>query len=198
MIAQEILRRFPHTTTNIQIPHLEIVLESVEKTQKIDGAVVELGCNAGLTSVYIRRLLDRLNSDKEFHVYDSFQGLPPKDKEDFDSDYFKPGAFSLNGTSPLLKTFADAQLKLPKIHEGWFKDQDYPDKISFVFLDGDFYSSTLDGLNATWDKLQVGGIICIHDYGWEKLPGVEKAVRDFFGGTDLVKVSLSGLGVIKK
>lgn len=41
----------------------------------IEGDVVELGCNKGGTSIWIRRILDiyknKFNIDKEFHVYDS-------------------------------------------------------------------------------------------------------------------------------
>lgn len=198
-IVDKIFEQFPHDTPNAQPEHVKTILESIEQTKDIPGAVVELGCHAGLTSIYIRRLLDRLGSDKEFHVYDSFQGLPDKDTKDGDEDpNFCKGYFNLGGTWQLLKRFNDANLRLPKIHEGWFKDQTYPDKISFGFLDGDFYQSILDSLEKVWPRLQPGGIICIHDYGWDKLPGVEQAVREYFGSTDMVTVSTFGLAVIQK
>lgn len=198
MIANDIMVEFPHTTTNAFPRQVEIILESIEQCQDIEGAVVELGCHAGLTSVYIRRLLDRLDSTKEFHVYDSFCGLPEKIEKDGSDDRFFEGHFDIKGTWQFLKRFADANLKLPIIHEGWFKDQQYPDKISCGFLDGDFYQSILDSLEKVWPRLQRGGIICIHDYKWDSLPGVERAVFDYFGNLDGVENPTFGLAVIKK
>lgn len=207
MIAQDLLREFPHTTQNILPKQLEIVLESIEKTKDIEGAVVELGCNAGLTSVYIRRLLDRLNSTKEFHCYDSFEGLPPKAEQDQavgeKADKLQEGYFDLKGTWQITNRFETEKLKLPELHVGWFKDQTYPNKISFGFLDGDFYSSILDSLELTWERLSPHGILCIHDYGWDQLPGVEKAIDEFFGTRNFYKMAsfnipTFGLAVIRK
>ena len=60
------------------------VVYHLEKTIKnnIIGDVVELGCNIGTTSVFIRDCLNSLNSNKKFHVYDSWEGLPKKTELD--------------------------------------------------------------------------------------------------------------------
>jgi hypothetical protein len=52
---------------------LEAVLDA-----GVPGAVVEFGCYVGTTSLFIRRLLDERDESgaREFHVYDSFEGLP--------------------------------------------------------------------------------------------------------------------------
>ena len=204
MISENIMSAFPHTTPNAFPAQVLNILLSLEEVLNngIDGKVVELGCHAGLTSVYIRRLLDTMKSTKEFHVYDSFEGLPTKAKEDESeieiSKKFDKGYFDLKGTWQLIQRFKDNELKLPIIHEGWFKDQNYPDKIAFGFLDGDFYDSIMDSLKAVWNKLQPGGIICIHDYEWDILPGVKQAIIDYFGSVDMVEVPTWGLAVIKK
>lgn len=49
---------------------------------KIPGEVVELGCNDGRTSAIMQKILDENKSKKKIYVYDSFQGLPEKDKKD--------------------------------------------------------------------------------------------------------------------
>ena len=94
----------------------------------IEGDIVELGCNIGTTSIFIRRLLDIYNSKKVFHVYDSWEGLPDKQKEDetngFSSPFIKGSCkcdkdiFELN--------FKSLNLKLPLIHSGNFKNSSYP------------------------------------------------------------------------
>ena len=71
---------------------------------------------------------------------------------------------------------------LQTIYSGWFKDipdSEYPEKISFAFLDGDFYTSIIDSLNKIYKKMVPGGIIIIDDCGWNALPGCKKAVEDF-------------------
>lgn len=198
MIANDLMVEFPHTTTNAFPRQVEIILESIEKCKDIEGAVVELGCHAGLTSVYIRRLLDRMGSVKEFHCYDSFEGLPEKQKEDGSDDRFFKGHFNLQGTWQIETRFKDNKLQLPILHQGWFKDQQYPDKISCGFLDGDFYESIKDSLEKVWPRLQTGGIICIHDYKWDSLPGVEQAIKEYFGTLDNVDNPTFGLAVIQK
>ena len=71
---------------------------------------------------------------------------------------------------------------MPKITKGWFCDltkEQIPEKISFAFLDGDYYDSILDPLKLIWDNLSSGAIIVVDDYGNQALPGAEKAVRQW-------------------
>ena len=49
----------------------------------------------------------------------------------------------------------------------------------FVYLDGDLYESTRDGLEFFYSRLVSGGMIVIDDYGSRYWPGVKKAVDEF-------------------
>lgn len=199
-IVDKILIKYPHTTLNITESQLRVILEGLIETKDIEGEVLELGCHAGLTSVYIRRVLDEIKSKKEFHAYDSFQGLPekkPQDECDKENPFIE-GYFDLKGTWQIKTRFENNNLKLPILHEGWFSGASYPDKVSLCFLDGDFYDSILDGLKMVYPRLSIGGLLLIHDYKWELLPGVEKACSDYFGDISFIKVPSFGIGVIKK
>jgi O-methyltransferase len=158
MKATEIMRLFPHTTTNAQPVHVETILKNLEAVIKseVEGSVVELGCHQGLTSVYIQRLLDALESKKEYHCYDSFEGLPDKHEKDGIDDHFVKGLFNNITKQTFIDYFSFSQLKLPIIHEGWFNEATYPDKICFAFLDGDLYQSILDSLTAVMPRLVTG------------------------------------------
>ena len=67
---------------------VRVILGELEKVlqHSVPGAVVEFGCYIGTTSLFIRRLLDEhsnLNQDdRQFHAYDSFEGLPEKTAAD--------------------------------------------------------------------------------------------------------------------
>lgn len=111
------------------LKNLKIVLES-----GIEGDIVELGCNVGTTSIYIRKFLDMYNSDKKFHVYDSWEGLPQKTSHDV--SLFNKSDLKVN-KEQFIENFRVRDLKLPEIHSGWFKDipdSEYPDKICFAFF----------------------------------------------------------------
>lgn len=64
--------------------------------------------------------------------------------------------------------------------KGWFNET-LPtapiDQIAFLRLDGDLYESTKDALDSLYDKLVVGGIIYLDDYG--SFPGCQRAVDEF-------------------
>lgn len=160
------------------LKNLKVVLDN-----NIEGEIVELGCNVGTTSMYIRKLLDAYKSDKELHVYDSWEGLPAKHMKDtaHASAVVNKGACKAE-KAEFITTFFTQNLKLPIIHSGWFSeisDNEYPEKICFAFFDGDFYTSIIDSFNKTFHKMQPGGMIIVDDCGWSVLPGVELACRDF-------------------
>lgn len=154
----------------------------------IPGDIVELGCYEGTTSILMQMTLDQYNSKKQIHVYDSFEGLPEKSKEDGDTQ-FHEGACKTT-IEKLIQNYKKYKVKLPKIHKGWFKytlPKELPLKISFAHLDGDFYSSTLESLTYVYPKLSKGAVVVIDDYCDPKvnnvnniLPGVKRACDEFF------------------
>ncbi len=182
-------RGLPIISDQITQKGLEVVCTRLEKVldTNIPGAIVEFGCYAGTTSLFIRRSLDtRHDSERAFHVYDSFDGLPPKRPEDHNAagTAFEAGKLYVS-KKEFLHQFRIANLAPPTIHKGWFNqlsDQEVPTPIAFAFLDGDFYDSILSSLRLVWPKLSPGGVILIDDYKRETLPGVERAVRDFTQG----------------
>jgi O-methyltransferase len=177
----------PIISDQISREGLEVVISQLERTldKKIEGAVVELGCYVGTTSLFIRRVLDeRGQSDKrEFHVYDSFEGLPEKSQQDKSPAgvAFEAGKLFI-GKKAFLGQFRGANLRPPIVHKGWFSqltDEDIPEKIAFAFLDGDFYESIRDSLRLVWPHMAPNSTIVIDDYNREALPGVNRAIKDF-------------------
>src|SRR3990167_3263148 len=158
---------------------LVVVLDCLIDTLKrgVAGDVVELGCYQGGTSIHLAVALDMFRSSKRLHVYDSFAGLPPKGGSDGEDGGFTEGSL-LVAPDDVTRTFAQAGVSYPVLHQGWFReipDAEYPEPISFAFFDGDFYQSIMDSFDKVYPKLSVGGVVCVHDYGWSRLPGVQRA-----------------------
>ena len=168
----------------------------------VEGDVVEFGCFVGESSKYLRKTLDEYESDKKLYVYDSFEGLPELSKFE-EGTGWKPG--TLKSTEEILiANFENNELQPPIIHKDWFKDiptEKLPEKISFAFLDGDFYDSIYDSLSKVYDRVTPGGFILFHDYDRHDLPGVKAAVYQFLqerGVTPVVDVLCDQLGLFKK
>ena len=86
---KNIIETTPIISGMVTKEQVSLILNNLDKTltSNIIGDIVELGCNVGTTSIFIRKILDIYRSSKIFHVYDSFEGLPPKLKED-ESDFY--------------------------------------------------------------------------------------------------------------
>lgn len=178
----ELVTRHGILTDQITKSELLVILRECDQILRlgIAGDVAELGCYAGTTAVYLQRLIQQYDSQKQLYVYDSFEGLPPKVKEDASpaGEQFQAGELSV-GKSALIRNFKHAGLPLPKIKKAWFSDltaTDMPDQIAFAFLDGDFYESIMDSLRLVWPKLAEGAVVIIDDYHTESLPGVRRAL----------------------
>jgi len=177
----------PIVSDQITREGIGVVYRNLQQTleQGIPGAVVEFGCYVGTTSLFIRRLLDETgqSAERPFHVYDSFEGLPPKNNHDTSAAGvdFTAGKLAVS-KKEFLQQFKQAKLQLPVIHKGWFdqlQPTDVPTPIAFAFLDGDFYDSIISSLRLVWPHMSPGGKILVDDYQRETLPGVERALKDF-------------------
>lgn len=203
MITDTLLKNYPIISDQVDPRELRVVLHELEQLLQAGktGAVVELGCYVGTTSLFLRRLLDAYNYTGEFHVYDSFEGLPPKTLEDQSvvGDQFVTG--ELHATrKQLIQNFKKAGLTLPVIHKGWFSDlmtQDIPATVMFAFLDGDYYESIRDSFRVVTPRLAPEATILVDDYASEALPGAAQATNEWARQHRLTVQSQASLGIIR-
>ena len=119
------------------------------------GAIMEFGVAAGRSIT----VLAKAARGRTVEGFDSFEGLP----EDWTGHRERRGAFSQKGVLP--KVPANVRL-----HKGWFKDTigvwlaANPEKIGFIHVDCDIYSSTREVLWSLRDRLQIGTVIAFDEY----------------------------------
>jgi len=202
IIDVDITTKYPIISDQIDRQELRVILRELTKTlaAKTPGDVVELGCYVGTTSLFLQRLLK--GGGKTLHVYDSFAGLPPKNSADASpaGEQFKQGELTASKTQ-LIKNFKQAGLPLPVIHKVWFEEltpADVPERISFAFLDGDFYTSILSSLKVIWPKLTPGAIVVVDDYQTEALPGVAQALKEWHVGHSFNLRTEASLAIITR
>lgn len=197
----KILGTYPIISDQVNREQLQVILTELEKVllRNVDGTVVDFGCYIGTTSLFIRRILDLRNDNREFHVYDSFEGLPEKTTQDNSSagEQFKAGELAVS-KKQFVREFQKANLQTPIIHKCWFNEltsQDVPSQIAFAFLDGDFYESIKDSLKLVLPRLAPGATIIVDDYAREALPGAARAVDELLP-KHLSVQTIHNLGII--
>lgn len=132
----------------------ELIAYSLEETH-ISGCYLEFGVFTGGTMRYMAKRKPHIL----FHGFDSFEGLP----EHWFGMPLVKNSFSLNGSLP----------KVPnnvRLHKGWFNEtlpkwcQSHQDKVAFMHIDCDLYSSTVDILENLANRVQVGTVVLFDEY----------------------------------
>lgn len=140
----------------------------------LKGDLAEVGVFNGGSS----KILCQTKGNKSLHLFDTFEGLPKKTKEDFKGFNISDFNCSLEKVKNNLKDYKNVFY-----YKGLIKDTCYKikeNKFSFVHLDVDLYNSTLDCLEFFYKRMNSGGVILSHDYILGVKHGVVKAFNDFF------------------
>jgi O-methyltransferase len=169
----------------------------VVRTENVPGDLIETGVWRGGASILMRGYLAAWEmNDRKLWVADSFEGLPvpslPEDEGwDFSAAKVPILAIPLEEVQENFRRYnlLDDQVQFLK---GWFCDtlSTAPiDKLAVLRLDGDLYESTMDGLNALYDKVSPGGFIIVDDYGdFEPCRRAITEVREKHGISDPIEI----------
>lgn len=167
----------------VNMNEINVIIRELKRVinNNIIGDVVEFGCFIGTTSVFIAKEL--MKSDKLFYVYDSFEGLPEKTVQDKSAigGSFKTGEL-IASKKQFIINMKKAGVNIPIIKKAWFSDlkqNDAPEKISFAFLDGDYYLSIKDSFKLIEKNMSPSSIIIVDDYTNDSLPGSKMAVDEW-------------------
>ena len=117
---KSILDNIPDFSNNMYNIQYFIVLSSLINilTNNINGAIVELGCNCGGTTIRISKILDLYNCKKSFHVYDTFTGLPKIDVNKDINQYEDKMVCSVSKFCHIMEQISIG--RMPIIHQGLF------------------------------------------------------------------------------
>ena len=162
----------------------------------VPGAIVECGTWQGGMIAGIATLF---NDDRDYYLFDSFEGLPPAQEIDGKDPHGNTAVEwqacqGLPGRGNNLKAeveFAEKAMELSAtknvyILQGWFNETlpRYEGKpIAILRVDGDWYDSTMDVLTNLYQHVVPGGLMILDDYYyWD---GTTKAVHDFLSKNNL-------------
>jgi O-methyltransferase len=136
------------------------------------GAFAEVGVYRGASA----KLICEAKGPRLFHLFDTFEGLPPTSPHDTGIHRPNQYACSLEEVRAYLDGYENVQF-----HKGVFPDSARgveENTYAFVHFDVDLYEGTRACLEYFYPRMIPGGVMLSHDYGL--LAGVEKAFQEFF------------------
>jgi O-methyltransferase len=161
-------------------------LSLTERVRDLPGCVVECGVWRGGMIAGMGMVM---GLEREYFLFDSFEGLPPAKEIDGksamnwqsakDSRWYHDNCNA--GAEFAEKAMQRAGIKSFYLKKGWF-DQTLPGfkppaPIAMLRLDGDWYDSTMVCLSHLFDFVTPGGLILLDDYyTWD---GCARALHDF-------------------
>ncbi len=147
------------------------------KRENISGAYAELGVYKGDSAM----LLHLMDPARKFYLFDTFEGFP---EEDLNGETGKASTYTA-------QSFADTSIsrvvqringnQLVEIVPGYFPDSAKgltDETFALVNIDVDLYKPTKAGLDYFYPRMNLGGVILVHDYN-PKWPGVIRAADEF-------------------
>jgi hypothetical protein len=161
-------------------------LAVVDGFRSVPGCVIECGTWRG---GMIAGMAELLGPDRQYYLFDSFEGLPPAKPVDGPAALAwqanTGGANYYDNCTASLETAQDAMArsgaKRVAYMRGWFQDTlkiFQPDsRIAVLRLDGDWFESTLTCLESLYPHMSEDGVILLDDYyTWD---GCSRAVHYF-------------------
>lgn len=159
----------------------------------IDGDVVECGVWRGGSMQAVALTLQELDaSDRDLHLFDTFEGMPPPSDKDRRGDTTAQELLSGHDKDHRVWAVAgrdDVEEAMREVgypsehvhfHQGMVEDTvpgRAPDRIALLRLDTDWYESTLHELEHLYPRLVPGGVLILDDYGdWE---GARQATDEY-------------------
>ena len=183
-------------TPKIRIYNLLQSLKDLEQ-RNVQGDYVECGVWKGGNILLFKKFMeDKKNIKKKIYAYDTFEGMTDPDENDLiirTSEKAKDllsksektsnikGICKLDDVKKYISTHSDLDNIIfvkGDVENTLDVEENLPEKICLLRLDTDFYRSTKKELEKLYNRVPVGGIIIIDDYGhWS---GCKKAVDEFF------------------
>lgn len=203
------LRRyfFPRFDYNLNAPQLCFLCRCLERTRAVPGAVVEVGCAAGVTTLFLNKYMDGLGIEKDYFAIDTFSGFV---REDIEYEVRKRGKSPdlFTGFQVNKKKWFDGTMKMNGITRVRSIEADVNEfdfsvlgEVSLCILDVDLYRPMKHSLPPLFAAMSRGGILVVDDCDPNEIrwDGSDQAYKEFCRQMLIPeRIELGKLGVIEK
>lgn len=146
---------------------------------QLPGDIAECGVYTGGNAYLTLALASERLGDRDYHLLDSFEGLPELSVHDPSSRSGEFSDVSLSFVRNLCSHFDAARM-----HVGWFSDTlpTLADRqFALAYVDCDCYEPTVECCEFFYPRMPEGGVLLFHDY-WHSRPGLPPGSREPFTG----------------
>ncbi len=169
----------------LSLPEAYAIFAAVKQTAKVPGDIAEVGVYQGGSS----KLICEAKGARQFHLFDTFEGLPPR--RDIDLAKFTEGeyAYALDSVREYLDAYSGITF-----YKGLFPETaaslSNDHRFSFVHIDVDLYESTRSCLEFFYPRMSPGAVLISHDY--YAASGVKAAFDEFLANKPEPLIGLTG------
>lgn len=196
----------PSYNYNFQPAHLAFLCECIDRTRALPGPIVEVGCDAGWTTVFLNKHMDFSKIEKSYFCIDTFSGFTPDDiryerQRRGKDPTFPSGAFSRNKKEWFDRTMQINGIKRVRSIQGDVNRYDFEGikDVSVCLIDVDLYLPVKAALEKVYGRMAAGGVLVVDDCAPDSpFDGALQAYREFVEAHRLPeKIILEKLGVIE-
>jgi len=148
---------------------LSLLAAELERTDGIEGSILEVGCASGATTVFLNQHLEWIGSAKRYFALDTFSGFLRDDVEMEEQrrgrDEYSFTHFQRNSLAMFERTLRLNDIRRVTAIKADAKRFDYSGiaPISFCVVDVDLYVPVFATLAAVYELMSPGGVIIVDD-----------------------------------
>ncbi|MEP6763163.1 MAG: TylF/MycF/NovP-related O-methyltransferase [Gemmatimonadaceae bacterium] len=191
---------------NFSPAQLGFLCGCVDQTRNVNGPIFEVGCFAGVSTVFINKHMSAEGIEKGYFAFDTFGGFTAEDVA-FETDNRGKSRSQLGGFSDNRQEWFDATMAVngvsrvrsvrADVNNFDFTKLGAP---SFCLIDVDLYRPVKSVLDALYDRMPSQSVIVVDDCAEESaFDGALQAYREFLTSHSLPeRIVHKKLGVIEK
>jgi predicted O-methyltransferase YrrM len=196
--------RFPYGFT---APQLCFLCRCIEDSRHVVGAIAEIGCAGGYTTLFLNKYMDAQNIRKVYYAMDTFSGFVA---DDIEIEVTKRGKTKnlFTGFQANKKKWFDwamQQNNMTQVQSIGADVNEYDlttlGPLAFVLLDVDLYRPMKKCLREVYQVLSPGGTIVVDDCdpSNSQYDGADQAYKEFMGEMGQATECIYGkLGIVRK
>lgn len=173
----------------------------LDQVKELEGDFIEIGVWRGGTGCLIAKKCQNINKNSTVYLCDTFKGIVKVGEID---KYFSEGDYADTNEDVINDLAKKLNINNIKIVPGVFPDEtgkNFAKDVRFRFchIDVDVYQSAKDALDFVWERMPVGGIVVMDDYGCITTPGIRQLADEEAKKTGRVFMyNINGHGVLVK
>ncbi|HEV7956293.1 MAG TPA: TylF/MycF/NovP-related O-methyltransferase [Marisediminicola sp.] len=196
----------PSYQYNLEVAQLVFLVQELDRTTAMTGAIAEVGVARGLTTVFLTRHLDEIGDQRRYLALDTFSGFTAADVDHEVAARGKGradfGVFGYNDVTVFRRNMQRLGLTRVDARQGDVGLLTPADVglVSVVLLDVDLYRPTARALPVLYECLQPGGVIMVDDViEHTRYDGAAQAYYEFVGARGLpIEIVAGKGGIIRK